>query len=266
MVIATLLALSGVVAGDPWIVLPCLFLSWAGFIYLCVAHEGSRRFRIATGVVITLVLSFVSLRTYSHAFLENQPTTVVKGAKQARAPRLEGMISGVLDGEGANGVTCVLPLLSITNRGSPTIVDIEAATIKCGDKPFIGLRSIIYEEGTQHVFQTGVETIKRSDMIAEKLATPIPRGGRTSGWLMYELRDIGVAELRRKGYQIIIPFKDAFGNEYKVSTPPANKMGEGEPGYLPGANNPFLRHFGELPVPRPTPPPSPTPDTEASPP
>jgi hypothetical protein len=195
---------------------------------------------------------------------EAQSESTQVGAVQ-QYPRLWGFFSGALDNEGGNGVTNVFPLLTITNNGPPTIVDIGTATIKCGQKSFTGLRDIIYEEGTQHVFQTGVETIKRSDMIVEKLGqNEIRSGGRVTGWLMYELPGISLSELRSNRYEISIPLRDASGNVYVVSTPTADQMG-GEPGYVPGFDNPILRHVGEPPVTKKPTPPSPTPNKEASP-
>ncbi len=198
-------------------------------------------------------------------FLSEVAVELIPTEPVAKFPRLWGTFDGCLDNEGQNGVTNIFPLLSITNNGPPTLVDIGTATIKSGNKTFSGLGSIIYEEGTQHVFQTGVEKISRSEMIVEKLGQKeIQTGGRITGWLMYELPGISISELRANGYEISLFLRDASGNEFPVSSPSANQMG-GKPAYIPGFNNPVLKHAGEPPVPRPTPP-SPTPDKGASPP
>jgi hypothetical protein len=62
---ATLLAVAGLGPDDPWVVGPCLFISWLTFIFICVIHEGSRRTRAIVGVVITIALFGVGYRRFN---------------------------------------------------------------------------------------------------------------------------------------------------------------------------------------------------------
>lgn len=169
---------------------------------------------------------------------------------------LRGSIPNVAFAEDQDHVAGVFPLLSITNSGPPTTVDIQTATIKSGGKSFT-LTSIIYAEG--HYFGATGIVINKSDMIVEKLATPIPTGGRTQGFLFYELRGVPLADLKRNRFEIAIRFKDAEDNKYEAYTSSDQFRNDGV--YIPGIDNPFLR----LKKPHSTPPP-PAPGTGASPP
>ncbi len=65
---ATLLAVAGLGPDDPWVVGPCLFLSWITFIVICAIHEGQRKTRIILGIVITLALSGVGYRRFNSIY------------------------------------------------------------------------------------------------------------------------------------------------------------------------------------------------------
>jgi hypothetical protein len=64
LIVATLLALAGLFASDPRVVIPCLGVSWLTFAYICYAHPGSKSMRIVFGLAITLV--FVTLMIRFH--------------------------------------------------------------------------------------------------------------------------------------------------------------------------------------------------------
>ena len=65
---ATLLAIAGLGPDDPWVVGPCLLLSWATFIVICVIHDGSRRTRTIVGALITVALSGVGYRRFNSIY------------------------------------------------------------------------------------------------------------------------------------------------------------------------------------------------------
>lgn len=65
---ASLLAIAGLGPDDPWIIGPCLLLSWAAFVLICILHEGSRTGRSAVAVTLTLALGFVGYRRFSSIF------------------------------------------------------------------------------------------------------------------------------------------------------------------------------------------------------
>jgi len=56
------LTLGGLGPDDPWIVGPCLALSWLFFLALCIAHKGPRKRRILAAILTTAILSSVGER------------------------------------------------------------------------------------------------------------------------------------------------------------------------------------------------------------
>jgi len=65
---ATLLAIAGLGPDDPWVVGPCLFISWIAFVVICTIHEGSWRIRAIVAVVITIVLFGVGYRRFGSIY------------------------------------------------------------------------------------------------------------------------------------------------------------------------------------------------------
>jgi hypothetical protein len=65
---ATLLAIGGLGPDDPWVVGPCLFLSWVTFIAICVIHEGPWSTRTLVGVVLTVILFGVGYRRFNSIY------------------------------------------------------------------------------------------------------------------------------------------------------------------------------------------------------
>jgi hypothetical protein len=61
---AILLALAGLRADDPFILVPSLLLSWAAFMWICAIHTGSRKWRALTAFVITAGFCFIGARFY----------------------------------------------------------------------------------------------------------------------------------------------------------------------------------------------------------
>jgi hypothetical protein len=59
---ATLLAVAGLGPDDLWVVGPCLFLSWAAFLVICIIHEGPLKSRVTVAVLITLFFIGVGFR------------------------------------------------------------------------------------------------------------------------------------------------------------------------------------------------------------
>jgi hypothetical protein len=175
---------------------------------------------------------------------------------------LRGNIENVFRAEYGNGVTFIMLLLSITNTGPPTIVDILPAKIKSGETTFDDWPSDIFEGEMQHNFPTGVVMLKKSELIVEKLATPIITGGREWGYLLYSLPGVSVAQLKKDKLEITIYFQDAEGKTYEAYRS-SDDLGDGV-NYVPGFKDPIYPFANKRP-PAPwlksgTPmPPSPTP-------
>jgi hypothetical protein len=91
---AMLLAIAGLGPDDPWVVGPCLFLSWITFIVICAIHEGQRKTRIIVGIVITLALCGVGYRRFNSIYHEpkkESQSTANKEQPPSVAPRLRPM-------------------------------------------------------------------------------------------------------------------------------------------------------------------------------
>ena len=64
LVIGTLLAFASFKTDDPIIFFPCIGLSWAAFVFICVSHPGSLLLRVLIAIAISCVFVFVGFRTY----------------------------------------------------------------------------------------------------------------------------------------------------------------------------------------------------------
>lgn len=84
---ATLLAIAGLGPDDPWVVGPCLFLSWAAFVFVCVIHEGPRKTRAIIGIAITLVLAGVGYRRFHSIFHNPEKMNVGKAETNPNATK-----------------------------------------------------------------------------------------------------------------------------------------------------------------------------------
>src|SRR5437016_13359585 len=82
---AMLLAFAGLGPDDPWVVGPCLFFSWATFIFICIIHEGSRRRRIIVGTVITVAIFAVGYRRFTSIYHD----TIAKTTSNKDKPKVE---------------------------------------------------------------------------------------------------------------------------------------------------------------------------------
>jgi hypothetical protein len=116
LVPATLLGLAGLAADDPWIVAPCLCLSFASFLSICWFNAGSKVWRIVAAIVITIALFAFATRLYHRhlphggelqariipyypdTLLHIDEKVIVKilwylhGSDVAKAPRMSGRI------------------------------------------------------------------------------------------------------------------------------------------------------------------------------
>jgi hypothetical protein len=61
--VGTLLVLGSYSAGDPWVLIPCLGLSWIALVCLCLAHEGKRLVKVGVAAGITAIFVWVGYRS-----------------------------------------------------------------------------------------------------------------------------------------------------------------------------------------------------------
>jgi hypothetical protein len=84
LVAAASLALAGLKASDPWVVLPMLAISWVAFLCLCLIHARSVIIRLVMGAVITAVFVFVTFRAMPPYGLPG--VVKVPGARDTNSP------------------------------------------------------------------------------------------------------------------------------------------------------------------------------------
>src|ERR1035441_8872483 len=93
---ATFLALAGLGPEDPWILVPCLALSWLSFLAICWFHNGRRKWRVLIAIGITVVLLFVGSRRL-HLGIAESPTAATPKpmvpTPHSVAPMLPSLVS-----------------------------------------------------------------------------------------------------------------------------------------------------------------------------
>lgn len=129
--------------------------------------------------------------------------------------------------------------LRLTNRGEPSIAD--------------GWGIAFDLDGLHHQFPAShfgdgrfeipdghgnIVRLRHEDMLFNKVGTtPVLKGGRESGFLVFLTRGLSYHRLAATRPRITLFFRDAFGHEYKVKT-------EGDsvsiPFYEPGMDDPFI--------------------------
>jgi len=184
--------------------------------------------------------------------------------------KVRGIIYSVITGRvvsksGEDAGTSIAVLLEIQNAGEPTTPSGFEAILKIG-KQTIKLKPEFLPEDKEFEFhKKGTAKIKRSEMLYEKLSSPIPQGGRLVGFLWYVAKGVKMSQLSDH-LDITIIFRDTDENEYRAAPkwPASNE--EIGPQYVPGVENPFIPFSDHRQTTTDTTQPSPTPNKEASPP
>jgi hypothetical protein len=151
---------------------------------------------------------------------------------------LHGHILHVAYFQDVNNRDGVAVAFRITNRGEPTIADKWGLTFELDGSQF-GFGPSHFRDGKFAISDNkgNILTIKSDDMLFNKIGiTPIPKGGRASGFLVFLTKDITYDRLIAVRPRVTILFSDAFGHEYK-----AEAQGEGVSMalYEPGLDDPF---------------------------
>jgi hypothetical protein len=235
---ATLLAIAGLGPDDPWVVGPCLFLSWATFIVICVIHEGSRRTRMIVGAVITVVLLGVGYRRFNsiyHFSAETASTRTLVG-------EIEQLQLVEVEQSGKKWMSVYL-IVAVRNSGEPTIADNYKMRVETVDgrifsitptllptTPMVDLRN-----NTEYRFQPG-------DGIQDKTAvTPIPKGSKVVGWLRGDIGELTAKDFARPGAIFTVSFLDVDRHEYAAIVRQGHPFAQSEAQqYHPGAAPRFI--------------------------
>jgi hypothetical protein len=62
LLVSSFLSLASVRGNDPWVVVPMLVIAWIAFLYVCITHQGSKRWRAGAAIGGTVVLLALGLR------------------------------------------------------------------------------------------------------------------------------------------------------------------------------------------------------------
>jgi len=73
-VIATALAVPGLADNNAMVALPCFFVSWLAFLYLCYIHDSSKVSRIITAIIITFILAGLGYRDFLKTYRSDSPS------------------------------------------------------------------------------------------------------------------------------------------------------------------------------------------------
>jgi hypothetical protein len=165
----------------------------------------------------------------------------------------------------------IYPLVTIYNSGPPNTprsfslsIEYRGKTVRSFSRKYVPADNKFFFEGVDKPI-----TLDPSQMLYERLGSPIPEGGHVNGFLMFSEREVPRAEFEKFKQQwwqtsdisLKLTFQDVHDNDYKTAIN-GGPGKHGNPDYVPGVQNPFPPlTYAETPTP-----PSPTPDKGASPP
>ncbi|SRR6266496_98147 len=139
--------------------------------------------------------------------------------------------------DGPNERDGVVVALQITNRGDPTIVDRWGLIIELDGRKFQYRATHFQKDFTIWDSQGHPVKLETSQMLYERVEnTPIPKGGRQIGYLIFLTKDISFDRLRTARPRLSVVFSDAFGNEYVTES---SSESTDTILYQPGLNDPF---------------------------
>ena len=177
-------------------------------------------------------------------------------ANKTKSEGLRGEIPKFGYGSMRNGPACIYPLVTISNQGTPSIAENFRAKITIGKTVIPDVKSSALHSSFQFVLKDGPVAIKPSEMLYEKASTPIPQGGKVTGWLLFFFDGWTSDQLHEAGVNITVYFKDVSGRTYE--TAPFTDVGGSQSGstlYIPGVEDPFLKWPDSTPTPGAKPPP-----------
>jgi hypothetical protein len=164
----------------------------------------------------------------------------------SESPGLIGRVTSVAFIESDKQESGICVRLQITNTGPPTIADSWGIIFDFRGTPYAFAATHAADGKVLNIpLSNGkIITLNSSEMIYERITTPIPQGGRVSGYLFFKTKGISYAQLVSDRPMVTILFRDAAGREYR--TP---KTGEGSPTVLhePGLEDPLAKvHFRQI--------------------
>ena len=125
--------------------------------------------------------------------------------------------------------------LAIRNSGAPTIVDGYRIRVIHEDKATYATLMVFPEE--KLVMQAAEPTtpafiLRRADAIFEKTTSPIPAGGKVSGWIIGTVTGRTYDELTSSGTKVIVEFQDINRKNHQI-TQEVESPSDAFPKYFP---------------------------------
>lgn len=152
-----------------------------------------------------------------------------------RRPQLSGSIDRMGLGESAQFGAGAFLILSIRNNGAPSIVETWSVTVKTHQRGMLR-GQLLATPGTFTLGQgPGAWQLNQADLIYEKTLTPIPQGGRVTGWLGAAFGDVPRGELWCPGVVWTVSFADSTGAKHQASWAVSGNEPSNFTSYYPGA-------------------------------
>ena len=164
-------------------------------------------------------------------------TGTPKKRKFHEAGGLIGRIPHVVFFDGSNERDGVVVALEIINRGDPTIVDRWGLIIELDGRKSQYRATHFHKDFTVWDNQGYPVKLEASQMLYERVGnTPIPKGGRQIGYLIFLTKDISFERLKTARPRLRVVFSDAFDNEYSTES---SSESTGTILHQPGLDDPF---------------------------
>ncbi len=163
-----------------------------------------------------------------------------------RAPKLVGNFEQIVTGDSPEPkATQAFILFTVRNHAAPSIA--EGWRLKVtGPGTNIELPpTTIPDSFTLSDSRTGKPKLRfhGKQALYEKAIEPIPRGGLVRGWLRFVFEGVDQDRIRAPGTRWSLSFADVTGKHYESDYVMSGK--DGDPRYIPGAEQPFVLPGGE---------------------
>ncbi len=165
-------------------------------------------------VISFIAANYLAWRDQKQETIQIQNQNIELSAKlnALSKPHLTGQILQYVPGATENGTPTLLVYLSITNSGSPSVVESWHLSI---NNAKINLSEVMPTAIPHITLNTG-RTIDQADAIYEKTMVPLKQGDMVRGWLMFVFNNIKQTEIYQPGTSFIVSFKDYLGNIYST--------------------------------------------------
>lgn len=123
LVIGTGLAFASFKSDDPLIFFPCIGISWASFIYICVSNSGPIYARVLIALAISCLFVFLSFRTFGKAQTSSGPEVALRFV----SPKSPGLVIVNSSGSLARDIKWIVVLwnMDLPDRDDPLPIPVS---------------------------------------------------------------------------------------------------------------------------------------------